>query len=321
MARPRRKKAPRRVRLRPTLSVVLPAYNVASYLERCLDSLLTQAPEEGLELIVVDDGSPDECGAIAERRCAADPRIRVLRQANAGCAAARDAGLAAATGDYVGFVDPDDEVEPGWARTLLAAAGDRPAIVRGEARIFRDGHGQPPPLTCETMASHDRLHWLGCMWAAVYRRDFLSRHGLCFRAGLIFAEDLLFQMQALVTALTTGEEVALCPQAVYRYLRREGTANSARLSTAKVEGALICHQALHELLSEHAAQLPEAGLGCQYYLLIRNLFDIARRAEDPAAAPAAEQLARRLIMECPVPQALERMRQLQLSAAAARAQG
>ena len=71
----------------------------------------------------------------------------------------------------------------------------------------------------------------------------------------------------------------------------------------------------------HAAQLPVAGLGCQYYLLIRNLFDIARRAEDPAAAPAAEQLARRLIMECPVPQALERMRQLQLRAAAARAQG
>ena len=144
MARSHKKKIPRRARLRPTLSVVLPAYNVASYLERCLDSLLARAPEEGLELIVVDDGSPDECGVIAERRSAADPRIRVLRQANAGCPAARNAGLAAATGDYVGFVDPDDEVEPAWARALLAAAGGRPAIIRGEARIFQDGRELPP---------------------------------------------------------------------------------------------------------------------------------------------------------------------------------
>ena len=172
------------------------------------------------------------------------------------------------------------------------------------------------------MVRHDKLHWLGRMWAAIYRRDFLASHDLCFRAGLAYADDLLFQMQALVTALVAGEEVALCPRAVYHYLRREGTANSARLSTAKVEGALICHETLHKLLSEHAAQLPEAGLGFQYFLLIRNLLGIARRAEDPAAAPAVEQLAQRMMAECPVPQALERMRQRHLSAvASARPQG
>ena len=94
-----------------------------------------------------------------------------------------------------------------------------------------------------------------------------------------------------------------------------------RPSAARAEGALICHETLHELRSEHAAQLPVAGPGCQRYLPIRKLLGITRRAWDPAAAPAAGQLARRLIMECPVPQAPERMRLRQLGAAAARTQG
>src|SRR5947207_10172951 len=94
----------------PLLSLVLPVHGVARYLPACLDSILAQpGPAGGLEVIAVDDASPDACGAILDRRAAADPRLRVIHLAErVGPGPARMRGLAQARGDYLWFADPDD---------------------------------------------------------------------------------------------------------------------------------------------------------------------------------------------------------------------
>lgn len=107
--------------MQETLSVVVPVYNVEAYLPRCLASILAQtfAPSE---IILVDDGSTDKCGTICDAYAKAYPQVRALHQRNQGSSAARNAGLAAATGDWVAFVDADDYLAPEMYAVLLTRA-------------------------------------------------------------------------------------------------------------------------------------------------------------------------------------------------------
>ena len=95
----------------PEISVIVPVYKAEAYLHACIDSILSQT-FSGFELILVDDGSPDGCGAICDDYAARDSRVRVIHQENQGQAAARNHALAAAKGDWVCFVDSDDAVHP-----------------------------------------------------------------------------------------------------------------------------------------------------------------------------------------------------------------
>ena len=92
---------------KPLVSVVVPVYNVEPYLHRCVDSILTQT-YQNLEVILVDDGSPDNCSIICDEYAKLDPRIHVIHKENGGVSSARNAALDAARGDYVTFVDSDD---------------------------------------------------------------------------------------------------------------------------------------------------------------------------------------------------------------------
>lgn len=99
------------------ISVIIPVYKAESYLPTCLDSVLGQT-YRNLEIILVDDGSPDRSGAICNEYAAKDSRIRVIHQENEGLSAARNAGLGLAKGDYIGFVDSDDYIDPGMYKAL-----------------------------------------------------------------------------------------------------------------------------------------------------------------------------------------------------------
>ena len=94
------------------ISVIVPVYKVEKYLEKCVNSICSQSYSD-LEIILVDDGSPDNCGKICDEMALNDQRIRVIHQKNQGLAAARNAGLAIAQGKYVAFVDSDDTIENG----------------------------------------------------------------------------------------------------------------------------------------------------------------------------------------------------------------
>ena len=110
------------------VSIVIPVYNVAKYLRKCMDSVLAQT-YSSLEIILVDDGSPDESGEICDSYAQQDSRVVVIHQQNAGAANAKNAGLDRATGDYITFIDSDDYVEPDWIERLVDTAEKHGADV------------------------------------------------------------------------------------------------------------------------------------------------------------------------------------------------
>lgn len=103
---------------KPLISVIVPVYKVEQYIHRCLDSILAQT-YKNLEIILVDDGSPDRCGEICDEYAAKDSRIQVVHQENGGLSAARNAGLDICTGEYIAFVDSDDYIFPEMYERML----------------------------------------------------------------------------------------------------------------------------------------------------------------------------------------------------------
>ncbi len=123
-----------------TLTVIVPVYKVEPYLYRCVDSILAQTFAD-FELILVDDGSPDNCPAICDEYASFDSRVRVIHKENGGVSTARNVGLEHACGEYVTFVDSDDSISPDYLAALYEGVKDARAdmVVAGYARITPDG--------------------------------------------------------------------------------------------------------------------------------------------------------------------------------------
>ncbi|MBO5178254.1 MAG: glycosyltransferase [Lachnospiraceae bacterium] len=125
----------------PKLSIVIPIYNTEKYLRECLDSVVSQTLRD-IEIILVDDGSTDGSVDICREYAATDSRIHVITQENAGAAAARRTGANAATGEYIGFVDSDDFIEPDMYETLLSYMGDYDLVTSAagyaDGRVWKD---------------------------------------------------------------------------------------------------------------------------------------------------------------------------------------
>lgn len=130
--------------LPPFVSVVIPAYNAAALIERCIESVVTQSGSFAVELIVVDDGSTDETVPIVQRF--AHERISLIRQENQGPAAARNAGLEKATGRYVAFLDADDYWRPGFLQKTVAFLDARPEVVAVNVGQMHKSIGKPPAV-------------------------------------------------------------------------------------------------------------------------------------------------------------------------------
>lgn len=130
--------------MKPKISVLVPAYNVALWLPSCLDSILAQT-YQNLEIIVVNDGSTDNTGTILDSYAKKNGRIVAIHQKNAGLVAARETGIAHATGDYVTFVDGDDTIAPDMYEHLMANALKYNADIShcGMDFVFPDGHIEP----------------------------------------------------------------------------------------------------------------------------------------------------------------------------------
>ena len=130
--------------MKPKISVLVPAYNVALWLPSCLDSILAQT-YQNLEIIVVNDGSTDNTGTILDSYAKKNGRIVAIHQKNAGLVAARETGIAHATGDYVTFVDGDDTIAPDMYEHLMANALKYKADIShfGMVFVFPDGHIEP----------------------------------------------------------------------------------------------------------------------------------------------------------------------------------
>jgi len=215
---------------KPLISVILAVRQVAEYLPGCLDSILGQPDlPAGIEVIAVDDASPDGCGAILDTRAAADPRLRVIRLAEqAGPGPARMRGLAEAAGAHVWFADPDDLLAEG---SLAAVADrlerDRPDVLLVDYRILRAAGGSEPSPGSSLLAGAPCVVTLAdrpalltrtmTVWSKVFRRAFLTGLGVPMPPGI--HEDV----PVSATALLMAQRIALLDQVCYLYRRRRGS--------------------------------------------------------------------------------------------------
>ena len=183
----------------PLISVIVPVYNVEPYLRRCIDSILAQT-YENLEIILVDDGSPDRCGEICDEYARLDRRIRVIHQENSGVSAARNAALAVAEGEYIGFVDSDDWIEPNMYEEMYEAilATDSDIAVIDFVKepcpevAHQNDSGKREVLSgvqayCEMMKGEK---FQGHMCSKLARKAVLKKNTFCLDISVL--EDMLF---------------------------------------------------------------------------------------------------------------------------------
>lgn len=199
------------------LSIVLPVYNVEQYLAECIDSLLVWSAEY-FEIIAVNDGSTDGSLEILQSYAERDPRIRILDKPNGGCASARQAGLDAAAGRYVGFVDPDDFTEPEMFFLLLRRAllGGYDVAYSGYSEYFEsDGTVNPiendaifDPYSRGTrradMIQRCIIDLRIGIWRGIYRREFLRQNSIQFNTSLERFDDLPFKVEVFAKARSTA---------------------------------------------------------------------------------------------------------------------
>jgi glycosyltransferase involved in cell wall biosynthesis len=225
------------------LSVVVPAYDVAAYLPTCLDSILAQADglgRTGLEVVVVDDGSPDDVGAIAESYAARDPRVRVVHTENRGLGAARNEGLRHVTGDLLMFADSDDAVPPGAYAALLKQLTRTGSdfvvgsLVRWEVSPEGDQLVEPPWMRRlhhqrMDLVIDDRPEILGDVfaWNKLFRTSFWRETGLTWPEGVRYEDQ-----PTTTLAYLRARRFAIVPDVVYHWrVRSDGTSITQQRSS------------------------------------------------------------------------------------------
>lgn len=192
----------------PLVSIIIPVYKVEKYLCRCLDSVIGQTLKN-IEIICVDDGSPDNCPRILDEYADIDSRIKVIHQHNGGLSAARNAGLELATASYIGFVDSDDWIEPETyevASQLMLDDDEIDCVSWGinhynedtmevdleeteqKNRYFFENPGK------HQLSGEIKLRAFATAWNKLYKSDLIKNHNLTFPTGLIY-EDIAFWWQ------------------------------------------------------------------------------------------------------------------------------
>jgi len=221
-------------------SVIVPIYKVAAYLPQCIESVTNQRFED-FELLLIDDGSPDNSGEICDAYAAMDGRIRVIHKENGGVSDARNAGIAAAVGDYIWFLDGDDYMVETAMAAIAAIIKDNPEADLVTGSHIKDFGNQklrtePLPISAASLivGRQDYLdllqsnYWpFWAPWENIYRREIIARNSLFFDRTLTAAEDCAFFMDFV----RLGEQFVLANEPLIYY--RTGRAGSAMSSMSK----------------------------------------------------------------------------------------
>lgn len=208
------------------VSVIVPVYNTEKHLHRCVDSLIKQTLSD-IEIILVDDGSTDKSGIICDDYAAQDARVHVIHQQNGGVSSARNTGLAAASGEFIGFVDSDDWVELEMYESLYNAMENTDIVLCDALTVYDTGKTvkdtiplleKSCQLTPQTISSEVLMQIAGSACRCLYRASNIKT--LAFPMGLKLSEDRVFNLYAMGTARTIRYE----KKAYYNRFVRKGSA-------------------------------------------------------------------------------------------------
>lgn len=274
------------------LSVIIPMYNSAPFLQRSVGSVCA-APVREMEIICVNDGSPDNSADIAAKMAEADSRIRVINKENGGVSTARNAGIEAARGEYLCFVDADDGVEPHYLPDMLKSAQAHPAadcIISGYTRV-ENGTATPKPICTQPVFVEGMAPIAATItvWGKLYKTRKLKESGVRFAADVKYGEDTLFNQMFFPLC----ERLLLCPACGYMYHDCAGSISYHRTKLVTGMATAAGH------LSEHLAARPAARHGKDYMAAyaahaLRRIHSMAPHGEQRSCAEQIRAALQRL---------------------------
>lgn len=220
--------------MEPRISIIIPIYNAEKFLPECLDSVLHQ-DFPPFELLLIDDGSTDDSGAIADRYATKDSRIVVVHQPNTGVSAARNRGLELAQGEYIAFIDADDRVSPTYLSNFIPFESD--LAIQGISLLYEqsgrtESHGFD--RSCSARTDHER----GLLFAdaeihdttkgpynKLFKREIIEQHHLRFDLRYSYGEDHLF----ILNYVKQCRSIALIDHIDYYYIQRDTVSLTRKL--------------------------------------------------------------------------------------------
>ena len=270
----------------PSISFVIPIYGVEGYLERCVESVLGQARGD-LEAILVDDGSPDGCGTIADEYAMLDARVAVVHQTNRWLGGARNMGLKLAVGVYVAFVDSDDYISLDYSETVLRALEEMPV----DMLFFNINHvdemggltqvGTQPFESGKVYEGEDvqeqlypiviSSHRINSAWMKVYKRAFLIESSIFFDESIRYAEDYEFCLR-LFPVLSS---FAYVDAALYYYVENIDSIMHT-IDSGIVDKVLRLYRAREKFLVENNLNNSQNRI-CSAGLLIKSIVSVLPR--------------------------------------------
>ena len=270
----------------PEISVIVPVYNVEKYIHRCIDSILAQTFTD-FELILVDDGSPDNCGAICDEYSEQDYRIRVIHQKNGGVSRARNAGLRMARGEYITFCDSDDFLQPDWLEGLFAccrnqacdmvSAGYTVCTETGKEVKFAK-HKEEEHIFTKEQEMVDfvirrvlmgSIGWEVC--TKLFKREIITTNNLQFCESCEnFAEDMAFVIEYLLYC----ETLFICDSVGYYYVRRESSMMGTSADKIKLNALNeVSKQFGTRFLSRSNLEDKDCIFAVMHFLIMKNQYD------------------------------------------------
>lgn len=252
------------------ISIIIPVYNVEKYLERCLNSIIHQT-YTNIEIILINDGSRDSSLQICRDYQSKDNRIKVIDKVNEGVSIARNTGIEAATGKFIGFVDPDDWIEPkmfgSMHKTIQKNKCDiafcnysKDTKISSSLKLLKtkkdvlNKQEIIDELICNMIGLEDIFpkyyNIMGCVWRCLYRKDFIDKYSLRFKPGITIMEDLIFTVEALINA----NNVCIDRGVWYHYMQNKTSSLHAYIENMWNDQIRV-HDTLEQMLS--AAELDE----------------------------------------------------------------
>jgi putative capsular polysaccharide biosythesis protein cpsI len=255
----------------PQISIIIPVYKVEKYIRRCVQGILSQS-FKNYELILVDDGSPDGSGLICDYYAQIDSRVKVVHKNNGGVATARNIGLENATGDYVIFVDADDEIVPQALESFSEIVKRYPGvdIIQGGATgiggtwvpVVDEYWEWPDFQNSQEWVAEVLLHRTSWgIWSKMFKRDIIEKNNIRFIPNIIMGEDQLF----LFFFQFHAHSLALCRQDTYIY--HQDNEGSVMHNIDKTNS--YCSEI--RVAEEAVLYLKEKVTSCQFYFICRFL--------------------------------------------------
>lgn len=263
----------------PMFSIIVPVYKVEEYLDRCVKSLLNQTYAD-IEIILVDDGSPDKCPIMCDEYAARDNRIRVIHKSNGGLSEARNKGIEAAVGEYIMFVDSDDYIDANTCELLLQYTKKTPDVIVTDGdtiggrinlkhyplEIGKVYSGKEYVKQCITKG---KLPMAACLY--IYKRGYLSAKNIFFKKGILH-EDEQFTPRALLDA----DSIIYTGFSCYKYVIRENSITTKKDKRKNVEDlydTCVELKGIYDALEDKKLRLRLQDLLVRRYL---NLFQSSK---------------------------------------------